>query len=242
VKASAAEMAGFLSGLDLRTARRGRIATAPRVRMQERHFIDEYEIHGTPRAVRNNVLVKVAEAEEVTSGGLILATVAVEKPNYGTVISTGTGYSYATTGFKVPMVVKEGDTVMYGKYGFEPLQIDDEEHAVVSQDAVLAKVNGEYKAENVEPIYDTIFIRRDDADESLSSGVVLSARAKIKPNTGKVGKSVPQQRHRGPLKVRLWGTVCRISIADFGCRPWTADGERQIRRITLQSWRQSMPW
>ncbi|KAJ8902074.1 hypothetical protein NDN08_006482 [Rhodosorus marinus] len=152
----------------------------------ERHFIDEVEVFGMPKAVRNNVLVECAEAEEVTSGGLILATTTVEKPNYGVVKSVGTGYRYPTTGVQVPMVIKPGDCVIYGSYGVDEVLIDDEDHVFVSQDAVLAKVSGDYKAANVEPIYDTMLVRRDSSAEELGSGLMLSAKAQSKPNTGTI--------------------------------------------------------
>lgn len=139
-----------------------------------------------PKAIRNNVLVKVAEAEEVTTGGLILTAAAVEKPNYGFVKNVGDGYSYPTTGVRVPMVVKEGDCVLYGKYAVDEVEIDEEDHAIISQDAVLAIVDGEYKSENVRPIFDTIFIKRDSTANELSSGIVLTGSKTEKSNIGTV--------------------------------------------------------
>ena len=75
----------------------------------------------------DRVIVKQDEAEETTAGGLILAHDAKEKPQTGVVLKVGEG-KLDKDGNLVPVPVKEGDRVLYGKYGGTEVKVNGEEN------------------------------------------------------------------------------------------------------------------
>lgn len=91
----------------------------------------------TPLADR--VVVRPQDAEEVTSGGLIIPDTAKEKPQKGTVVAVGPGK--VENGTKVDMTVKEGDTVLYGKYAGTEVTIDGDEVLIMRESDILGIVN-----------------------------------------------------------------------------------------------------
>jgi chaperonin GroES len=84
------------------------------------------------------VLVKRVEAEEVASGGIIIPDTAKEKPQEAKVVALGIGKD--DDGKDVSFTVKEGDTVLIGKYGGTDVKIDGEEHLIVSESDILGIV------------------------------------------------------------------------------------------------------
>lgn len=82
----------------------------------------------------DRVLIKPTPAEEVTVSGIIIPDAAKEKPLKGTVIAAGDGSK------DEPMVVKEGDTVLFGKYAGSEIKLDDEVYLIMRQNDVLAIV------------------------------------------------------------------------------------------------------
>jgi len=85
----------------------------------------------------DRVIVKPKEPEEVTKGGIILPDTAREKPVEGTIIAVGVG-RVTDDGKKIPMEVKEGDKVLYGKYSGNEIKINDEEHLIMRESDVYA--------------------------------------------------------------------------------------------------------
>ena len=92
------------------------------------------------KPLADRVVVKPAEAEEKTSGGIILPDTAKEKPQEGTVVATGPG-KVSDNGTKVPMEVKTGDKILYGKYSGTEVTIDGEEHLIMREGDILAIVS-----------------------------------------------------------------------------------------------------
>lgn len=84
----------------------------------------------------NKVLIKRVEAEEKTAGGLILAATAKEAPQLAEVIAVGPGE--VVDGKLVPMQVKVGDKVFFGKFAGTEIKIDGEEHIIISENEILA--------------------------------------------------------------------------------------------------------
>jgi chaperonin GroES len=84
----------------------------------------------------DRVIVKAAEAEEKTKGGIILPDTAKEKPIEGTVIAVGDG-KIDDAGKKVPMTVKVGDKVLYGKYSGTEVRVDDEEYLIMRESDIF---------------------------------------------------------------------------------------------------------
>jgi chaperonin GroES len=85
--------------------------------------------------------VKPNAAEEKTAGGIIIPDTAKEKPQKGTVVAVGKGKYAEQTGNLIPMQVKEGDTVMYGKYGGTEISINGEDYLIMRSSDILMKVS-----------------------------------------------------------------------------------------------------
>jgi len=84
----------------------------------------------------DRVLVKRVEAEEKVKGGIIIPDTAKEKPMEGKVIAVGAG-RLDDDGKRVPMEVKTGDRILFGKYAGTEIKIDDDEHIILREDEIL---------------------------------------------------------------------------------------------------------
>jgi chaperonin GroES len=84
----------------------------------------------TPLADR--VIVKPAQAEEKTKGGIIIPDTAKEKPQRGTVVAAGPGKK------DEPVTVKAGDTVLYGKYSGTEISFEGEDYLIMRESDILA--------------------------------------------------------------------------------------------------------
>jgi chaperonin GroES len=89
------------------------------------------------RPLEDRVLVRPEEGEETTVSGIVIPDTAKEKPQQGTILAVGPG-KRSDTGDLIPMEVKEGDRVMYSKYGGTEVKIDGEELLILSARDVLA--------------------------------------------------------------------------------------------------------
>ena len=85
----------------------------------------------------DRVLVKQSEAEERTSGGIVLPDTAKEKPQRGKVIAVGPG-KLLDSGKRAESSLKKGDEVFYAKYAGSEIKIDDEEYVILKESDVLA--------------------------------------------------------------------------------------------------------
>lgn len=84
------------------------------------------------KPLADRVLIKPAPAEEKTVGGIIIPDSAKEKPLKGEIVAVGNGTK------DEEMVVKPGDTVLYGKYTGTELELDGEKYLIMRQSDVLA--------------------------------------------------------------------------------------------------------
>jgi chaperonin GroES len=89
--------------------------------------------------IRDRILVKPIEEDTVTKSGIVIPDNAQEKPSRGRVLAVGTG-RLLDNGTVVPLIVKAGDTVLYGKYAGTAVKLENEEHIVMKEDDVLAIV------------------------------------------------------------------------------------------------------
>lgn len=87
----------------------------------------------------DRIIVKAAEAEAKTQSGLYLSTNSQERPQRGEVLAVGEG-RLDSEGKRIPMDVKVGDTVIYGKYGGTEVKVDDEEYLILRSDDIYAIV------------------------------------------------------------------------------------------------------
>jgi chaperonin GroES len=84
------------------------------------------------KPLQDRVIIKPAPAEERTAGGIIIPDTAKEKPQRGTVVAAGPGKK------DEPVTVKEGDTVLYGKYSGTEVRVDGEDLLIVREADILA--------------------------------------------------------------------------------------------------------
>ena len=89
------------------------------------------------KPVGDRIIIKQDEAHETTSNGLFIATEAKERPNSGVVLAVGEG-KIAEDGKLIPMPVKEGDRIIYGKYAGTEIDVDGEEVIILRSDEIFA--------------------------------------------------------------------------------------------------------
>jgi chaperonin GroES len=100
----------------------------------------------TPLHVR--ILVRRVEEAGTTRGGLIIPDSAKDKPQEGTVISVGKGKTN-DEGKLFPLSVKEGDSILFGKYSGTEIKLDGEDFLIMKEEEVLGSVTGTAKKESV---------------------------------------------------------------------------------------------
>jgi chaperonin GroES len=85
----------------------------------------------------DRILVEAVEEKEVKKGGIIIPDTAKEKPQEGKVIAVGNG-KVNDAGKKVPLDVKAGDKILFGKYSGSEVKVDDHEYLIMKEEDVLA--------------------------------------------------------------------------------------------------------
>jgi len=93
------------------------------------------------RPLQDRVIVRRMEEERTSSGGIVIPDSATEKPIRGEVIAVGPG-KVQDNGKKLPVDLKVGDTVLFGKYSGTEVKIDDEEYVVMREDDILGVIEG----------------------------------------------------------------------------------------------------
>jgi chaperonin GroES len=86
------------------------------------------------KPLHDRVLVEPAQAEEKTIGGIIIPDTAKEKPQKGTIVAVGPGKK------DEPMTVKEGDTVLYGKYAGTEITFDGKDYLIMRESDIVAVI------------------------------------------------------------------------------------------------------
>jgi chaperonin GroES len=93
------------------------------------------------RPLNDRVIVQRIAEEEVTKGGIIIPDSAKEKPQEGKVVAVGTG-KVLENGTKLPMDVKVGDKILFGKYAGTEIKIEGEELLMMREDDILGVIEG----------------------------------------------------------------------------------------------------
>jgi chaperonin GroES len=89
------------------------------------------------RPLHDRILVERLEEKEVKKGGIIIPDTAKEKPQEGKVIAAGNG-KVTEEGKKIPLDVKAGDKILFGKYSGSEVKLDDKEYLILREEDVLA--------------------------------------------------------------------------------------------------------
>jgi chaperonin GroES len=93
------------------------------------------------RPLQDRVIVKRLEEEGKTKGGIIIPDTAKEKPQEGKVIAVGKG-KVTEDGKVIPLDVKVGDKILFGKYSGTEIKIEGEEHLIMREEDILGIIEG----------------------------------------------------------------------------------------------------
>ena len=93
------------------------------------------------KPLRDRVFVKFSSEEEKTAGGLYIPDTAKEKPQEGKVVAVGKG-KVTEDGKVIPLDVKPGDKILFGKYSGTEIKIEGEEHLIMREEDILGIIEG----------------------------------------------------------------------------------------------------
>jgi chaperonin GroES len=93
------------------------------------------------RPLHDRIIVSRIEEGEQKVGGIIIPDSAKEKPQQGRVVAAGSGKS-KDDGKRVPLDVKAGDLILFGKYSGQEIKLDGEEFLIMREDEVLGVIEG----------------------------------------------------------------------------------------------------
>ena len=92
------------------------------------------------KPLNDRVLVKRIEEVQVTKGGIVIPDTAKEKPIEGKVMAVGPG-KMSDAGNRMPLQLKEGDKVLFGKYAGTEIKMEGEEYLMMREEDILAVIN-----------------------------------------------------------------------------------------------------
>lgn len=104
--------------------------------------VKEMSVNITP--LHDRVLVRRLEEQETAKGGIVIPDTAKEKPHEGEVIAVGAGKM--EKGRRIPLDVKVGDPILFGKYTGNDIKIEDQEYLILREEDILTKVSRIAKA------------------------------------------------------------------------------------------------
>lgn len=96
------------------------------------------------RPLHDRIIVQRLDEGEQKIGGIIIPDTAKEKPQQGKVIAAGTG-KVKDDGKRIPLDVKSGDMILFGKYSGQEIKLDGEEYLIMREDEVLAVLESQEK-------------------------------------------------------------------------------------------------
>lgn len=97
------------------------------------------------RPLHDRVLIKRIEEQESIRGGIIIPDSAKEKPQEAEVVAVGSG-KRLEDGKVIPLEVKEGDRILFGKYSGTEIKLEDEDYLILREDEILGIMAGAKKA------------------------------------------------------------------------------------------------
>jgi len=106
-----------------------------RIRTSRKGVVKEMKI----QPLGDRIVIEVLEAKEKTKGGIVLPDSAKEKPQEGKVVAVGKG-KVSDEGKVIPLEVKVGDKILYGKYSGAEVTLDEKEYLIIKEEDVLAVV------------------------------------------------------------------------------------------------------
>ncbi|KAK9715624.1 hypothetical protein RND81_06G177900 [Saponaria officinalis] len=160
------------------------------------------------KPLADRVLVKIKEPEEKTSGGILLPTTAVTKPQAGEVVAVGEGKTVGKN--KIEFSVKTGTKVVYSKYAGTELEFNGVNHLLLKEDDIVGILETE-DVQDLKPLNERVLIKVTEAEQKTAGGLLLTEASKEKPSVGTVVAVGPgpldEEGNRKPLTVSPGNTV-----------------------------------
>jgi len=156
--------------------------------------LDGRTIQGEIAPLNNFLLVKIADVQDQTEGGIILTGKAKQKKTEGRVVQVGPGRTHQDTGLVFDMPVAAGEGVVYGKYDGTEIDIDGSKHILIRDDDILVKFTGDdLTIDSVDVTADNVLVYVEKKEDATEGGILIAASSKTqnRPSTGKVVKVVP---------------------------------------------------
>lgn len=156
--------------------------------------LDGRKIKGDVAPLNNFLLVKIADLQDQTEGGIFLTGKAKVKKTQGKVISVGPGKTHHESGQIISMPVEAGEGVVYGKYDGTEIELDGVKHILIRDDDVLVKFTGdELTLDTADVCRDNVLVYVERKDETTDGGILIakSSKSENRPSTGKVVKVGP---------------------------------------------------
>ena len=151
------------------------------------HQLNNYKLDGPLMPLGNQILVKFSPVDDKTDGGLILTSMATEKPKEGTVVAAGPGRMNPQTCALDANPFAVGDLLLLSEYSGEKVEYDGEKHVLLDADAVLGKFDGaEPLADLFQPALDKVLVKLAKAATETSSGIAIAGAEEEESNQGEV--------------------------------------------------------
>jgi len=187
------------------------------------------KIKGDVTPLNNFLLVKKAEAQEQTEGGILLTGKAKIVKTQGEVIAVGPGRTHPDSGLVFEMPVTPGDGVVYGKYDGTEIDIDGVKHTLIRDDDILVKFSGpDLSVDSVEVVGDNVLVKADPKEAETEGGILIAKTAtkESKPSTGTVVKVGPgRMASNGELMAMEVTPGDMVKFRDFAGNEVDVDGE-----------------
>ncbi|XP_057545576.1 20 kDa chaperonin, chloroplastic-like [Amaranthus tricolor] len=160
------------------------------------------------KPLADRVLIKIKEAEEATSGGILLPTTALSKPQSGEVVAVGEGRTVGKN--KIEIGVKTGTQVVYSKYAGTELAFNGSNHLLLKEDDIVGILETD-DIKDIKPLNERVLIKVAEAEDKTAGGLLLTEASKEKPSVGTVIAVGPgpldEEGNRKPLLVAAGNTV-----------------------------------
>ncbi|KAL9242176.1 hypothetical protein vseg_016202 [Gypsophila vaccaria] len=160
------------------------------------------------KPLADRVLVKIKEPEEKTSGGILLPTTAVTKPQAGEVVAVGEGKTVGKN--KIDFSVTTGTQVVYSKYAGTELEFNGSNHLLLKEDDIVGILETD-DVKDLKPLNERVLIKVAEAEQKTAGGLLLTEASKEKPSVGTVVAVGPgpldEEGNRKPLSLSLGNTV-----------------------------------
>jgi chaperonin GroES len=161
------------------------LARAPAASMQYR--LNNYDLPNPPRALRDQVLVKLRRMDDRTTGGLLVPTGDAEKPKEGYVLTVGPGAVDGLTGKVMPVAVKEGDLCLLANLNGEKVTYDGENCMFIQSDQIIGCYEGgKMTIDDFRPTLDHVVLEIKEQEEMTTTGIALAGDSEDDDNVGVV--------------------------------------------------------